>query len=360
MPIPIAIDYRPALLSGAGIGRAVRELARALAAHADLDVHLFGHSLARCRHRVAVGDGITLHRLPIAGRALPAIARLGLGADRLAGRVAVFHWTDFVQPPVTRARTVFTVHDLAFVRDPSWHGADAAVLRERTRSAIARADVIVVPSMATARDVRAFAPDGPAPHVVPFGADHVPAHDASCAPDPSDHVLCIGTIEPRKNHRTLIAAWRLLPAPRPRLVVIGRIGWACGEIVNDLRAAAAEGLLTWRPDASDAEMFALLRGARALVYPSSWEGFGFPPLEAMRTGVPVVAGDTAALRELGDEAMVFAPPGDAAALADAIGRVMRDGELRQRLCRAGRARAADFTWRRCAEAHAAVYREVAR
>ena len=122
MPLPIALDYRPALLSPAGIGRATRELAAALAARDDVEVHLFAHSLARARCAVTLPDRARLHRLPIPGRALPWLHRTGLGADRLAGGVPVFHWTDYVQPPVRRARTVLTVHDLAFVRDATARG----------------------------------------------------------------------------------------------------------------------------------------------------------------------------------------------------------------------------------------------
>ncbi|MBX3462029.1 MAG: glycosyltransferase [Planctomycetes bacterium] len=360
MLLPIALDYRPALLSCAGIGRAVRELAAALAARDDLAVHLFAHSLAAARRPVAVPTGARLHRLPIAGRSLPWLARLGLGADRLAGRVPVFHWTDFVQPPLSRAAAVLTVHDLAFVRDPAWHGANAAVLRERTRAALAAATAVVVPSRATAADVRAFAPAAPAPHVVPFGADHVPP------PAPAGHpfggrryVLCLGTIEPRKDHRTLLAAVRLLPPPRPLLVVLGHVGWACGPIVAELRAAVAEGLVHWRTDADDAAVFALLHAADLLVYPSLWEGFGFPPLEAMQLGVPVVACDTAPMQELGDGALELVAPHDAGALAAGIARLLGDRALAERRRAAGRRRAAAFRWRDCAAAHAAIYREAA-
>ncbi|MBL8756077.1 MAG: glycosyltransferase, partial [Planctomycetes bacterium] len=203
MRLPIALDYRPALLSGAGIGRVCRELARALGARDDLDVHLFAHSWAKSRADAAAPAGTRLHRARIPGRALGLLRALGLGADRLAGGVRVFHTTDYVPLPLSRARSVLTVHDLAFVRDPRWHGANATVLRERTAAAIAAAAAVVVPSAATATDVRAFAPEAAAPQVVPFGADHV-APPAG-PPGRTDHVLMLGTIEPRTNHLGLLA-----------------------------------------------------------------------------------------------------------------------------------------------------------
>jgi len=353
--IKVALDYRPALLSPAGIGRAVRELTRALAQRDDLDLHLFAHSLARARVPTEIPPGARLHRLPLAGRALPSLARLGLGAARLAGRPAGFHDTDYVELPITRARSVLTLHDLAFLRDPSWHGADSAALRERTHRLVRRAARIAVPSQATARDVRAAFPGAAEPVVVPFGSDHVPA----LVHEPRDHVLCVGTIEPRKNHRTLLAAMRRLRAPRPRLVVVGRAGWECDAVVADLRAAVDEGIAEWREGASDAETWELLRTARLLVYPSHWEGFGFPPLEAMAVGVPVVGNDCEPLRELCADAAMLCRADDADALAAAIERTLGDAALRERLARAGRTRAADFRWHDCAAAYTALYREAA-
>jgi len=360
VPLPIALDYRPALLSPAGIGRATRELARALAERDDLQVHLFGHSLARARVATAVPPRAHLHRWPIPGRSLGFLRQLGLPAERLAGGAKVFHWTDYVQPPVGRAPAVLTVHDLAFVRDPAWHGPAAATLRERTRTAIELAAAVVVPSQTTAIDLRAFAPSARAIHTVPFGSDHTPA--VSGAPHPlggRPFALCIGTIEPRKNHRALLAAFRLLPEPRPLLVVVGSPGWECADIVQDLETAVSSGFVEWRRQASDDCVFTLLAHAQLLVYPSLWEGFGFPPLEAMRLGVPTVAHDAAPMQELGAGALLLADATQPAALAEAIERALRDRALRERLTTAGRARADQFRWQDCAAAHAAIYREVA-
>ena len=358
MPLPIALDYRPALLSRAGIGRATRELARALTHCPDLRVHLFGHSLARCKVAINVPETARLHRLPIAGRALPMLRRIGIGAEHLAGNAKVFHWTDYVQPPVRNARTVLTVHDLAFVRDPSWHGDQAVELQERTRTAIARADALVVPSRTTAKDVHAFAPHAPPMRVIPFGADHVPDAIGPHPLNGRDYALCVGTIEPRKNHRALLAAWRALPAPRPLLVVVGAIGWACDDIVADLGKAQQEGLVQWQPHCSDEQLWPLLQHAKLLAYPSLWEGFGFPPLEAMALGVPVVAHQTDPLRELGDDALTLADATNIDALTAAIERVLHDDAHRKACIRAGQRRAQSFVWRECAAAHADLYREV--
>ncbi|MCU0865101.1 MAG: glycosyltransferase family 4 protein [Planctomycetes bacterium] len=362
MRLPIALDYRPALLSRAGIGRATRELAAALARQPELVVHLYAHSLARAVVPTAVPPDAHLHRLPLPGRAAGLLQRLGLGADRLAGGAAVFHWTDYVQPPLSRARAVLTVHDLAFVREPAWHGADAAPLRERTARAIAAAAAVIVPSRTTAADLQQFAPTARAVHVVPFGADHVPtAIDTAALPVPVSrpYALCIGTLEPRKNHLALLAAWRRLPAGSPRLVVVGGIGWECAAIVDELQRAVADGLALWLPRADDALLWRLLAAAQLLVYPSLWEGFGFPPLEAMQLGVPVVAHDAAPMQELGDGALSLVDAREPLALAAAIERLLGDPVAHAAASAAGRTRAAAFRWRDCAAAHAAIYRQVA-
>jgi O-antigen biosynthesis alpha-1,3-mannosyltransferase len=171
--------------------------------------------------------------------------------------------------------------------------------------------------------------------------------------------LCVGTIEPRKNHATLLRAWPALPAPRPLLLVVGGIGWQCDAIVAALRAAVATGTVRWLPQATDATLWRLMHRARLLVYPSLWEGFGLPPLEAMQIGLPVVAHDCEPMQELGDGALLLADANDPTALAAAIERALRDEAWRRQASAAGSARAATFRWRESARRHATIYREVA-
>lgn len=356
MRIVVGIDYRPALLSGAGIGRATRELTKALARRDDVDLRLFGHSLARSRIRCEIPRGARLCRMPIPGRSLPTLRRLGLSADRLCGSPAVFHETDYVALPIANAARVRTIHDLAFFRDASWHGLDSFSLRERTRVFANDAHVIVAPSRATADDVRRVLPAAPDPIVIPFGSDHAKPGAGSRR---DDVVLCVGTIEPRKNHRSLLAAIRSLPK-KPRLVVLGRRGWECDEIVADLESARREGWCDWREDADDDAVFSAMREATLLAFPSSWEGFGFPPLEAMAIGLPVLAHDCEPMRELTDGAALLCIATRQDALADALQRMLGDATLRDGLSRKGLLRAQAFRWDDCAAAHAKVYREALR
>ncbi|MEZ5963244.1 MAG: glycosyltransferase family 1 protein [Planctomycetota bacterium] len=359
----VALDFRPALLTPSGIGRATRELARALAELPHIELHLFGHSLARAVNR-DVPTAAHLHRWRVPGRSLRMLRALGLGADRLAGSPDVFHWTDYVQPPLSRARAVLTVHDVAFAEDPMTHGErQSAILRARTAVALAAAARVVVPTEATAQALRTrFEVDPDHVRVIPFGADHVPsAATLRARPAPlggEDYVLMVGTLEPRKNHLRLLRAWRELPAPRPRLVVVGRAGWLCEDTVRALRATAREGV-RWIPGLDDGELWRYVAHARLLAYPSLLEGFGFPPLEALALGVPVLAGDTPALREVLGDAALFRPPGDIDALRDGLEVLLHDDGTRRRLREQGLRRAREFTWSTCARAHAEVYAEAA-
>ncbi|MCC6671947.1 MAG: glycosyltransferase family 4 protein [Planctomycetes bacterium] len=359
--LAVALDYRPALLSRGGIARATRELAAGLAAAGEIDLHLLGHSLARARVAARIPCGARLHRLPIPGRLLPLLARVGLPAERLAGRARVVHWTDYVQPPVGRAGVLLTVHDTAFAEDPAFHGAESAALLARTRAAARRASLVVTPTEASA--AAAMAHLGVARgrvRVVPFGADHVPAPADSPPPlGGRPYFVTVGTIEPRKNHERLLAAHAALGPAAPLLVAIGAPGWECGRAVAALRAAQAAGRVLWLRRAADAEVWRYLAHARALAYPSLLEGFGFPPLEALRLGTPVLAGDVPALREvLGGHAR-FCDPRDVEAIRSALAELAEGGAALRSRVAAGRAWAQRYTWRRCAQQHAALYAEVA-
>lgn len=356
--LTIGLDYRPALLSHAGIARSVRELTAALARSPDVEPHLFGHSLSPARFPHPIPPGARLHRLPIPGRSLPLLQSLRLDARRLCGGVPIFHWTDYVHPPVREGGIVLTIHDLAFLRESRFHGPTTDWLRERCLRAARRAHAIVCPSETTARDAKAAYPElVERIFVVPFGADHVPDTVGPALLD-EPYILAVGTIEPRKNHVLLLEAWRALDPPRPKLVVIGREGWECASIVAELRAACATGEVRWLQDATDAEVYRWMAHALVLAYPSHLEGFGFPPLEAMRLGVPVIAGDTPALREVLGDAAWFVDVDEPEGLTARLRDLLEDPRAREERARAGRARAADFTWTRAADGYAEIYRRV--
>jgi len=355
MSLRVGIDYRPALLQSAGIGRCVRELCRALAGIEGLNLQLFGHSFARTRRPDPLPPGARLHRLPIPGRSLPLLARCGLDASGLAGRAEVFHWTDYVHPPVSSAGRVLTIHDLAMAHDRRFHGSATALMLSRCRETATQSAQVICPTRATAEQVQAefHLPDEKL-SVIPFGCDHV-APTGTERPLEGDYITMVGTIEPRKNHHNLLRAYQGLPTPRPRLLVLGRRGWECDEVVAALRSTQG---VTWIEDATDDQVMRYVEHAVALVYPSFLEGFGFPPLEAMALGTPVLAGDTPALREVLGSAAAYCDPHDVESIHHQLQSILNDPSLREDLGARGSRQASRYSWAQCAQAHADVYQQV--
>jgi len=282
----------------------------------------------------------------------------------LAGPVDVFHATNFVAPPARRAAAVVTVHDLTYLRYPEMVTAASARFRDLVPRALRRGATVCTPTAAVGAEVAdAYRLPPERLVVTPLGVGPawriaVPADPAWLAANglPERYLLFVGNREPRKNLPTLLAAYRELladpgPGGVPPLVLVGPAGW--GEAL-DLAGLPAEAVRTPGYLAED-DLARVVAGAAALVFPSWYEGFGLPALEALACGTPVVATDLPALREvLGDQAELV-PPGDAAAMADALARVLGDpGGEPARAAR--RARAAAFTWAACAQATLSAYR----
>lgn len=353
----IALDYRPALLGRSGVPRAARELSQALAADERIECRNFAHSFGWAR--VPPPNGTRLRRLPIPGRSLRHLSRLGLTAERLVGGADVVHWTDFVLPP-TAASTpvVFTAHDLAAFEDPSYHGRGSQALIERTRFAAERAQRVVTPTETIARAVTEHL--GLPPERVtsiPWGLNH-----DGCWPKRSEsggsHLLCVGTIEPRKNHLAILRAWRQLGEDRPKLLVLGKLGWEAERIATALEAAADDGSLEWRRDASDHELETAFRDALGLIYLSSYEGFGFPPLEALARGLPTLIGDAESCRESTSGLATSCNPQDDESVLEGLRALLEAPRTDEAIARRVQ-HARGFTWSNCASRYADVYREVA-
>ncbi len=284
----------------------------------------------------------------------------------LAGQVDVFHATNFVAPPARRAATVVTVHDLTYLRYPEMVTAASARFRDLVPRALGRGATVCTPTAAVGAEVAdAYRLPPERLVVTPLGVGPAwrtaaPADPAWLAANglPERYLLFVGNREPRKNLPTLLAAYRELladppanPGGVPPLVLVGPAGW--GEAL-DLAGLPAEAVRTPGYLPED-DLARVVTGAAALVFPSWYEGFGLPALEALACGTPVVATDLPALREvLGDQAELV-PPGDAAAMAAALAKVLGDpGGEPARAAR--RARAAAFTWAACAQATLSAYR----
>ncbi|GAA4095310.1 glycosyltransferase family 4 protein [Nocardioides kongjuensis] len=336
-----------------------RELFPVLAEQPGVElVGIAGRELRGSRGRWFPGE---LVHLPVSGEnrlqwaaavalAVGPRARL-LGADLL-------HCPANFGPAFRALPTVVTVHDLLPLKHPEWvpGGRSEGVRRLQLRT-IAAADRLLADSAATASDITALTGRAPGDvDIAPLGAPAVRAAGPRTAARP--FVLTGGNRMPHKNFPRLVEAWSLIPAAeRPLLVVTGSHGADPLRVeVERLGLQRDVELRGWIDAAELAELYA---SASCYVFPTLFEGFGLPVLEAMASGCPVVGSDVAVLREVGGEAMARFDPWSAPAIAAAVRRVVADPGLRDRLRRAGLERAASMTWDRTARLTLGAYRRLA-
>jgi glycosyltransferase involved in cell wall biosynthesis len=282
--------------------------------------------------------------------------------------VDVLHGPGFVGPLVGAPRTVLTVHDLSFFRFPERLPAGRRrYLQTFTRLSVRRADLVLCDSLHTADDVHDIL-DTPREklRVVYPGVEprfRPPAPDALAAFRkekglPDRFLLYLGTLEPRKNLGLLLRAYaRLQPElPDLGLVLAGGRGWMVDDLFREIEELGLEKKVVLPGYVPDAEQPLWYGAATALVYPSVYEGFGLPPLEAMACGAPVVVAQTSSLPEVVGEAGLYFDPFDEDSPVAVLRRLLADEAEQERLRAAGLARAAGFSWRKTAEGCVAAYR----
>jgi glycosyltransferase involved in cell wall biosynthesis len=315
----VAVDVTPLLGAVTGVGQSVQGLLAALPVAAP-DVEVARWELTR--RSVPVPPTILVRLWGRFDRPR---------GDRWLPDADVVHGTNFVVPPTTRPSTV-TVHDTWCARHPGACSGTVSAATATVERAVARGAWLHVSTEWAAGEMRSLY-DAERVAVVPFGVPAVP--DAGPPPVEGPYVLAIGSsTDPRKGHDVLVEAMRELPDLR--LVQVGPDRW-----VDDQASAS------------------LLRGARALAYPSRDEGFGFPVLEAMSVGVPVVASAVGGVPEVAGDAALLVAPDDAGALARALRIVVEDESERTRMIAAGRDRAASFSWDAHARGMAELWRVAA-
>lgn len=356
----ITIDGTPAAVQQAGVGRYTRELLRALMTLPGQDQYQIltasdPQATSELERTLPPGAWREMRRLPLPERAMTALwqrLRLPLPVEALCGPHDVFHGPDFVLPP-GRSPMVVTIHDLSYLRHPEL-GEESLVgyLRGAVPRSLRRASVVIAVSATVAAElVEAYPSVAGKVRAIPNGVTISPDARRS-APRSNDRprILVVGTIEPRKNHRALLRAmpyvWEAFP--ETELVVVGRVGWRADAIVDELNAAACSSAVTVQHAVSDQELESRFGEATVFVYPSLYEGFGLPILEAMGRGVPVVAGDIPSLRETGGDAASYADPANPEAIGAAIVDLLASERKRTALIAAGHRRAAGFTWEQTA------------
>jgi glycosyltransferase involved in cell wall biosynthesis len=385
----IGIDYTAAVSQGAGIGRYTRQLVQALLAldaprlggvdtgGSQQDEYvLLAPGSAQVRHASLGIHSTTEARfvtLPLSERAWAIIwhrLRLPLWVELFCGRLDIFHSPDFALPPVRQAHTVLTVHDLSFMRVPecSQPSLRAYLLRVVPPS-VRRADVVLADSESTRSDViELLGVSSDRVRVIYPGVDECfrRVQDTDVLADvrrryrlPERFVLSVGTLQPRKNLTRLIEAYGQLRADGDtKLVIAGGAGWMYEGIFRRVEELRLQSEVCFPGYVADVDLPALYTLADLFVFPSLYEGFGLPPLEAMACGTPVVTSNVSSLPEVVGDAALMVDPRDVGALANAMGRVLSEPSLRGAMVQRGLVQARSFTWSRAAEELLRLYHEL--
>jgi glycosyltransferase involved in cell wall biosynthesis len=380
LSIILATDGITAPLSG--IGRYALELASGLTSHAQIE-SLRCFSFGRWvnvpvraelqKSGLAPWGGI---RAALAGNR--AAVRLYHGSIpylsrwRLRGEGgALFHSPNYLLPRFPGA-SVATVHDLSHVVYPQFHPAARVDYMNLAFPQTLRRASHLITDAESVRQELIQRIGWPADRVtaVPLGVDAAfQPHDAEKLQPlmrrlglrPNEYSLCVGTIEPRKNIDRLLSAYEALPATLRRdfpLVLAGARGWRSTETHARIVRAESAGWLRYLAFVPEDELPMLYAGARLFVYPSLYEGFGLPVLEAMASGAPVITSNVASLPEVVGDAAWLVDPRDADQIADALQELLQNEERRHIASAAGLARSASFTWADCVSKTVSVYLKV--
>ena len=347
-----------------GIGRYTWELCKGLERHAEItSLQHFG------RGRLLDDPSVLLRGEPTGKR--PGRLKRWLSARRLSS--SLVHSPNYFLPNFCETG-IITVHDLSVFRFPETHPADRVAAFERDfHPSLSRASHVITDTR-TVRDelIDDFGIDPARVTAIHLGVDpSFHPRDARAIEGPlrqwglapGAYGLCVSTLEPRKNISELLVAWRALPRElrdRFPLVLCGGAGWRNGTLHELVRIGVAEKWLYFLGFVDEPLLPSLYAGAALFIYPSTYEGFGLPPIEAMASGVPVMVSNRSCLPEVCGEAARYFDPSDDDGFRAALEANLSDTHWRATARLAGIERARDFTWQRCIDRTVEVYRKVAR
>jgi glycosyltransferase involved in cell wall biosynthesis len=356
----------------AGVARYTVELTRALRAHAGPEHVVPVHS--------GVAQNETLHRLGAQVVSPPRwpFFRSIRWSKNLALRRLERDGFDLVHAPgspiafarprpvgASPTKRVLTVHDLTTFLLPQFHERrQVREFQQYLPRALGSVDGVVCVSESTRRDLARLFPEAPAktaviaPGVGPSFRRTDPSGLRRRLGLPARFVLALGTLEPRKNLRRLIEAFGRADLADTQLVLAGDAGWKQQELQREIQGEKWSKNVRWIGYVAEEDLPALYTAAQAFAYPSLYEGFGLPPLEAMACGTPTLVSDASSLPEVVGDAAVLVDANDPDAIADGLKRLLLDERLRARLAKAGPARARTFTWERAAAQTWSFYEDV--
>lgn len=346
-----------------GIGRYTWELARRLPARSDVA------SLKLWRG----GEWFTDPAPFVGAAAVPARSRLPRWLRQARSnrslRTRLFHGTNYFLPERAEGGVV-TVHDLSVFHQPDNHPTERVrFFLDNVPASVARAGAIITSCDTIREEVIDFF-NLPRSRVttIALGVSSMfrPRHTAELLPvlaryglRPGGYALSVATLEPRKRFPELLTAWRALPADirrRTPLAIVGGAGWLSESIHLQIEAGVADGWARKLGYVAEADLPALYAGSALFVYPSIYEGFGLPPIEAMACGVPVVVSNASCLPEVTKGAAMLVNPSDTVDFVENLSRALTDEKWRAEAVAQGRRVADGYAWERCVEQTASLYR----
>lgn len=300
---------------------------------------------------------------------------LTLSAELRRRPVDLLH-VQYTAPPLAPCAVVATIHDLSFEHLPeTFKRRSRAQLRLTVRRTARMAEAVIAPSEYSRRDLIetyhlppervTVTPLSASPHLAPVRDKGELRRVRELYGISGEYILAVGAIHPRKNLVRLIEAYADLRGARPQaklpqLLLVGKRGWLYGETLSAVNMHSHDGDIRFTGYVQERDLAALYTDALCFVYPSYFEGFGLPVLEAMACGAPVIAGNQTSLPEVVGDAGLLVDPFDRSALALALGRMIDDANLRRKLSARGLERAGSFSWRETARLTLDVYRRAAR
>ena len=362
----IAIDFTAFIPQMTGIDTYMKQLVSNLAkvdrtnqyriCHNHEDRRIFTNNLPGNFSHTSLSARPRLFRL-ISQQVMLPVAASGWKAD-------VVHSPSFIMPYLRgAARHVLTVHDMTSFSHPHCHIAlrRSWLYRRMVLASLRRADAVVVPSRATRQAILEFLPDLQPDRIhvtVPGIGEEFRLCDPASVREvvarlklPQPYILYVGTLEPRKNLPALVESYRRLVeagAIKEHLVLAGKLGWGYEALLKQIQVPALRGRVHLAGYVDQKDLPTVYAGARLFVYPSLHEGFGFPPLEAMACGVPVISTRSSSLAENLERAAELVAPDDIAGLADAMQRLLTDDTLRAKRQGQGLEQARQYRWEQTA------------
>jgi glycosyltransferase involved in cell wall biosynthesis len=266
----------------------------------------------------------------------------------------IIHGTDHIVYPCQKSFKVMTIHDLTFIKYPEYVPLIVKTYTERIKRCLKWTDLIITMAETTKEDIVHYLQVNP--HkiwVIPLASRYSIQENLKTSPtDEQPYILFVGTFEPRKNIKTLVLAFDYLKKKFDlphRLVLIGKKGWGYESILKCIENSAYKKDIYHLNYLADELVAQFYQHAEVFVYPSFYEGFGLPVLEAMNMGTPVITSNVSSLPEVVDSAAITINPQDFIELAEAIFKVLSNDDLRKQLILDGRARAQKFSWEKTAQ-----------